>query len=137
MRYSTIEQAAAEATAGVEEIDAEIHRLMATRDMLATLADQLNGALPAIAEAFPAVAGNHVAALPDHPAAEHGYSGNGAPEDHAAYAHSSAAPASADPASPPEPSYAELVGQTKTFSLRNEGWPATSSVDQRGLRQLL
>jgi hypothetical protein len=153
MRYSTFEQAAAEASAGLQEIDAEIQRLSVKRDLLATLAEQLSAALPAIAEAFP----DRADAVPENPPAEHAYAAHGAAEEHATSSYSDMAPYSAD-ASPyaadaapysteptpepeaaavPEKSLAEMLAQSKTFSLRNEGWPATTAVDQRGLRQLL
>ncbi len=50
MKYSTFEQAAIEANIGVKEIDAEIERLKARRDVLETLMRQISMALPMIGE---------------------------------------------------------------------------------------
>jgi hypothetical protein len=152
MRYSTFEQAAAEASAGVQEIDAEIQQLTAKRELLQTLAHQLLAVLPALAEAAPANGGNNGGRLLDNPAAEHPSWANGAADDHSYSSGNEESPAwsSADGAPSPagtapeaeapaaeQPAFAELLSQNKPYSLRNEGWPSSSAVDQRGLRRLL
>lgn len=151
MRYSTFEQAAVEASAGVNAIDAEIQRLKVKRDLLATIAQQLSAILPAIAEAFPESEGGQAPAMPEHAAGEHAASANGTGDSWSSSMQQegdpspaySAAPSSGDAAqgqeapATREPSFADLLAQSKTFSLRNEGWPNSSAVDQRGLRQLL
>lgn len=153
MRYSTFEQAAVEASAGVKEIDAEMQRLKAKRDLLATIAQQLTAVLPAIAEAFPASSeANQASMLPASVPSEQPSYSNGAADSNSYPAHQDqwSSHASADSApvaysaapesevtAKQEPSFSDLLAQSKTFSLRNEGWPNSSAVDQRGLRQLL
>jgi hypothetical protein len=152
MRYSLFEQAAAEANSGMKEIDAEIQRLRGKRDLLATLAQQLAAVLPALTDGAPAGGGNKAGALPDSAAAEHPHFANGAAEStvfatrqedvpgdssaDTAPSSAGAAPETEVPATH-EPSFAELLAQSKPYSLRNEGWPSSAAVDQRGLRQLI
>lgn len=50
MRYNVFEQAAVEATIGAKEIDAEIERLKARKEVLETLMRQLSMALPMLGE---------------------------------------------------------------------------------------
>lgn len=56
MNYSAFEQAAVEASTGVKEIDAEMERLAAKREVLRTLVHNLLAVLPANTEAIPAPA---------------------------------------------------------------------------------
>jgi hypothetical protein len=138
MKYSTIEQAAIEASVGVKEVDAEIQRLKAKRDLLATIAQQLSAVLPAIAEAFPGDGNNQTEPARDTPPAER----PSFMESDASASYAGAAPYAtgtvAEQEAPAAPrSFAELFAQSKTFSLRNEGWPASAGMDQQGLRQLL
>jgi hypothetical protein len=145
MRYSTFEQAAAEASAGVQEIDAEIQRLEEKRELLQTLAHQLLAVLPTLAAAAPANGGNNGRRLLDNPPAEHPSWGNGADDGHAYSTQNEEVQASSSNGTSPEeqapaaeqPAFAELLAQNKPYSLRNEGWPSSSAVDQRGLRQLI
>jgi hypothetical protein len=144
MRYSTFEQAAVEASAAVKEIDAEIQRLMAKRDLLETLAHQLKTVLPALAVATQADAGNQAGAPPNNPAVvEQPVQANVAAESQTPSTKQDQWMAYAAATPPPEapaaqrPSYAELLEQSKPYSLRNEGWPSTTPADQREFRQLL
>jgi hypothetical protein len=57
MNYSAFEQAAVEASAGVREMDAEIERLAAKREVLRTLVHNLLAVLPMNTRAIPADAG--------------------------------------------------------------------------------
>jgi hypothetical protein len=144
MKYNTFEEAAAEASAGVKEIDAEINRLMAKRDLLETLAQQLLAVLPSINDAIPA-SGNKAAAMPDNPADQQPSFADGAAEVKSYSTGQEEWPAYSAAGAEPEPNapeteqltYADALAQNKPYSLRNEGWPASSAVDQRGLRQLL
>jgi hypothetical protein len=145
MKYSAFAEAAAEATAGLKEIDAEINRLMAQRDLLETLVHQLSSVLPADTRAIPADTGSRAGTLPDNPAEEHLSYANGVSEDRSysnqqeewpTHSGDGTAPETDAPAAE-QASYTDLVAQSKPYSLRNEGWPATSPVDQRGLRRLL
>jgi hypothetical protein len=141
LRYSTFEQAAVEASSGVKEIDGEIQRLKAKRDLLDTLARQLMAVLPALAEALPADTGNHADASHENSAAAQPQLADGSENGQSSWNHSEETPAYANSASDApateEPSFAELLAQSKPYSLRNEGWPATAPADQRGIRQIL
>jgi hypothetical protein len=145
MKYSAFEQAAAEASSGVNEIDAEINRLMAKRDVLEKLVHQLLAVLPGSTEANPAAdGGSEAGAIPDDRAARQPSFADGAAERES-YSSEEEGPAHYAAGTAPEPdapqteqpSYADLMSQGKPYSLRNEGWPASSAVDQRGLRRLL
>ncbi|HTV16086.1 MAG TPA: hypothetical protein VME68_15300 [Acidobacteriaceae bacterium] len=147
MKYSTFEQAASEASAGVREIDAEINRLMAKRDLLETLANQLLTVLPQLAEAAPRLTSgeSQVATMPDPSAAQQTTYPNETAEPHSYSSQSqewSGAPAESpapetEPAAAEQSSYMDSLTPSKPYSLRNGGWPASAPVDQRGLRQLI
>ena len=147
MKYSTFEQAAAEASAGVQEIDSEINRLMAKRDLLETLAHQLLTALPKLAEATPRLTSGESqgAAMVDPPAAQQpSYAHEAAepnsystqPEEWSTSPAASPAPET-EAAATEQPSYMDALTPNKPYSLRNGGWPSSAPVDQRGLRQLI
>jgi hypothetical protein len=145
MKYSAFEGAAAEASAGVKEIDAEINRLLAKRDLLERLAHQLLSVLASSTEAIPADGDDKAGAMPDDPAAQQPSYSNGVAEakfnsiGQEEWPASSVAGSASEPdeAATEQPSYSDHLTQSKPYSLRNEGWPASSAVDQRGLRQLL
>jgi hypothetical protein len=145
MNYSAFAEAAAEATAGLKEIDAEINRLMAQRDLLESLAHQLQSVVPADTRALPADVSSRTGARSDYPAEEHSSYTNGE-ADGGSYAHQQeqwsthSADGTAqepDAHAAEQPSYTESGSQSKPYSLRSDGWPASSAVDQRGLRKLL
>jgi hypothetical protein len=109
MKYTVLEQAAAEARAGMKEIDAEIDRLKARRELLEvmeTVVRQLLTVAPASSEAIPGTEGNKPGTTPDAPAAE------------------------------PRP-FAEGLAEGKSDSVRREESLAPAPVDPVIIRKLL
>jgi hypothetical protein len=143
MKYSAFAEAAVEATAGMKEIDAEIERLTAKRDVLEALAHQLLMIVPEHAAANRGDEGDHAGMTPGYPAAEQPSYANGAAEDHSYSAQhgewqaSSAGATTQDAPAAEQPLSADYLSQAKPYSLRTDGWPASSAVDQRGIRNLL
>ncbi|HTV83452.1 MAG TPA: hypothetical protein VME18_12435 [Acidobacteriaceae bacterium] len=73
MKYTVLEQAAVEARAGMKEIDAEIDRLKARRELLEvmeTVVRQLLAVAPVSSEAIPGTGSNKPGTTPDAPAAD-------------------------------------------------------------------
>ncbi len=132
MNYSTFEQAAVEARTALKEIDAEIERLKAKKDLLATLGRQLLSVLPMCSEATDE--GNKGGTAGETPAGDQAFSAAGLSDGkdfslrkdtwptHAPTATATAAPVAA------EPSLAEVLSEGKPYSLRKEGWPSNGTA---------
>lgn len=146
MKSSAFEQAAYEASTGVKEIDTEIERLKAKRESLEAkkeslqaLVHQLLAILPVVAEPISSDGGNSGGVTREEPAAEqHSFadtkSATSQKEEWPAY---SSADATSGQTGSERPSFADLLSQGKPYSLRNEGWPASSPVSQNGIREIL
>lgn len=146
MKYSAFEQAAVEASTGVKEIDAEIERLRAKRELLTTLMHQLLAVLPTKNDSASSSDGGarageiapagdaEPASFADSAAESNGASSSARKEEWSGY---SAVAVASDTAVAEKSPFADLLTQTKPFSLRNEGWPAASPSDQRGIRERL
>jgi hypothetical protein len=167
MKNTIFEQAALEAGAGLKELDAQFDQLeakkeelLAHRDLLESVGRHLftvismapNGTTDHAAHtdhteyaAEPAVAVEAHDAI--HEAAP-------APEERVPFSFvdvhpeetdehvpveetASAAEETADAPATEPPTFAELLSQTKPYSLRNDGWPAATPVASRTLRSLL
>ena len=154
MKNGVFEQAAIEASAGLKDIDAQIEQiearkeeLLANRDLLESVGRQLCTMLsmaPAHAPAEEAYESD--AAAPEEPVAEHAEPIFAATDEPEAEAHpvqeeepQECAPVAAAAETPAgdAPSFADLLSQSKPYSLRNDGWPAATPVGQRTLRSLL
>lgn len=143
MKYSTFEQAAIEASTGLREIDAEIERLKAKKDLLEPLVRQLSAVLPMITEAVPADNANKAATAAAAPSADQPSSADGLPEGEpdslrkAGWLGQSPAGSTADAPAAEQPYLAGGLSEAKPYSLRNDGWPTGPANGQRGIRELL
>lgn len=146
MKYSAFEQAAAEARAGIREIDAEIDRLKAHRELLEvfdTLARQVLTVLPMSSETTPSRPGAA-------PVGKFGAPGAGQP------AHADGVPMGGSESlrreeQPPESPIqetsaasearqiprADSPSQEEPRPIRSEGWPTSSRLDLPGIRKLV
>lgn len=107
MKYSAFEQAAVEASAGIKEIDAEIDKLRARKELLEvleTLVHQLLTVLPRNAGAIPAGGSRPSGSAPDAPV-------------------------------PERSSFANELAEHKSDAPRNEEWPAFVQQSTSGLQE--
>ena len=148
MNYSAFGQAAIEARAGLKEIDVEIEwlnakkeSLEAKRELLETLGRQLLAVMPMSGETPDR--GNQAGTSPDASQAEQPFVVHSAPEgnsysapkeDWSSY---SVVTASSETPKPESVSVADLWSQEKPHSLRTDGLPTSSSLNNRGLREVL
>jgi hypothetical protein len=153
MKNGVFEQAAVEASAGLKEIDAEIDRiearkesLLANRQLLQEVGRQLCTVMSVISVDAPkeqaheaAPAHEEAEAVP----AEQILAAVAEPEQEAHPVHEEEAQeltpvgAAAEAPEAEAPTFADLLSQSKPYSLRNDGWPAATPVAQRTLRSLL
>lgn len=147
MKHSAFEEAAIEASIGLREVDAEIERLTAKKELLGTLVRQLSAILPMCADDSPAdpatkpdTADASAAAQPAVaealPETKPLSLRNDAWPTHPPAATSPAATAAVAP-SPEQPSFANSLSEARPYSLRSDGWPNSSQTEQRGIRELL
>lgn len=123
MKYSAFEQAAVEASTGVKEIDAEMERLKAKRELLESLLHQLLSVLPKKGEAGPSDGGSFGGLTESEPSAR---------EQWGSFVSASAAEAPVE-----QPVLADAQAEEKPASFRKGDWPNFSSNDSRGIRERL
>jgi hypothetical protein len=167
MKNTIFEQAALEAGAGLKELDAQFDQfearreeLLAHRDLLESVGRQLFTVISMAPDGSTAHAEHmthteHTRVATD-PVEEHDTNHEAAlaPEERVPFsfvdahpeemdehvpveATASAAEETADAPAPEPPTFAELLSQSKPYSLRNDGWPAATPVASRTLRSLL
>ena len=134
MKYNVFEQAAVEANIGVKEIDAEIERLRARKEVLETLMRQLSMALPMLGEETEE---NKPEGATEMPAPESASrregltNGKAQLDEWSSFISASKSQANAIP----EPPYlADYRPQSNLLSLRVAGLPSQPPAGQRGAR---
>lgn len=146
MKYSAFEQAAAEARAGIREIDAEIDRLKAHRELLEvfeTLARQVLTVLPMSSETTPAGPGAAPVGKFGAPAAgEPAYASGVLKGGSESHRREEKLPESriqetsnaSEPRQIPRP---DSPSQEEPGPIRSEGWSTSSRLDLPGIRKLV
>lgn len=146
MNHRVFEMAAIEARAGITEIEAEIDRLKARRELLEVLESVVHQVLtvvPMTTDPIPAGRGNDAGAPPETPAREQPSFVDRSPErrsdslQNVDWPPDNAAAAAPEAPATEQPSLADLISQDKPHSLRDERWPTGSPIDPRRIRELL